>query len=55
MVGWHHQFNRHKLGKTLGDVRDREAWHAADHGVVKSRIQIQFRQFNSVAQSCLTL
>ena len=32
MVGWHHQFNRHKLGQTLGDGRDSETWHAAVHG-----------------------
>ena len=25
MVGWHHQFNGHELGQTLGDGEDREA------------------------------
>ena len=28
------------LGKLWGTVGDREAWHAAVHGVVKSRIQL---------------
>ena len=38
MVEWHHQLNRHEsehvsLRET---VKDREAWHAAVHGVAKS-------------------
>ena len=35
-------------------VTDREAWHAAIHGVAKSQIQ-QRVQFSSVTQSCPTL
>ena len=37
MVGWHHQFNGHQFEQTPGGVRDREAWHAAVHGVLKSQ------------------
>ena len=37
MVGQHHRCNEHELGQTPGDVRDREAWRAADHGVSKSQ------------------
>ena len=32
MVGWHHQLNEH-LSKLRKIVKDREAWHAAVHGV----------------------
>ena len=31
MVGWHHRHNGHEL------AMDREAWHAAVHGVTKSQ------------------
>ena len=36
MVGWHHRLNGHGFGWTLGVGDDREAWHAAIHGVTKS-------------------
>jgi len=35
MVGWHHQFNGHVFEQSPGD-KDREAWHAAVHGVTES-------------------
>ena len=40
MVGWHHRLNGHGLGKLPKMVRDRDAWHAAAHGVTKSWIQL---------------
>ena len=46
MVGWHHQFNGHELGQILGDGagQDREAWHAAAHGVASSQTRLATEQ-----------
>ena len=40
MVGWHHRFIN--LGKFREMMRDREAWHAAVHGVAKSWTQLGY-------------
>ena len=37
MVGWHHQLSVHGLGGLRELVMDREAWHAAFHGVAKNQ------------------
>ena len=39
MVGWHHRFNGHELGQTPVDS-EREAWHAAIHGVAKNQTRL---------------
>ena len=39
MVGWHHWLDGHESEWTPG-VGDREAWHAAIHGVAKSRTRL---------------
>ena len=37
MVGWHHRLSGHELEQTLRDGEGQEVWHAAVHGVTKSR------------------
>ena len=37
MVGCHHRLDGHVFGLTPGVGDGREAWHAAVHGVTKSR------------------
>ena len=38
LVGWYHRLNGHEfLRKLLEIVKDREAWHAAVHGVTKNQ------------------
>ena len=43
MVGWHHQLNGYEFEQFQEMVKDREAWHAAVHGVAKSRTQLSDR------------
>ena len=35
MVGWHHRLDGHEFEQEM--VKDREAWHAAVHGVTMNR------------------
>ena len=40
MIGWHPQFNGHEFEQAAGAGDGQEAWHAAVHGITKSRMQL---------------
>ena len=39
MVGWHQWLTGHKLSKLQKIMKNREAWHAAIHGISRSKTQ----------------
>ena len=41
MIRWHHGLKGQNLSKLQEIVKDREAWHAAVHGVAKRQTQLR--------------
>ena len=42
MAGWHHRLNWHESEQLQELLMDRDAWHAAVHGVTKSQTQLRY-------------
>ena len=40
MVGWHHRLGGQEFEEIPGDIKDREAWCAAFHGVTKIQARL---------------
>ena len=40
MGRWNHRLNGYEFDQILGDMKEREAWSAAVHGVARSRTQL---------------
>ena len=47
MIGWHHRLNGHSWSKLREIVNDREAWHAALHGVTKTETTWRLNNSNN--------
>ena len=41
-IRWHHQWNGHELGQTLGDGEGQGSWRAAVHGGAKNQTRLGY-------------
>ena len=55
MVGWHHWLMGHEFEQTRRGSKDREAWHAAVHGVTKHWTQLNDLTTTTIHQSVCVL
>ena len=53
MAGWHHRLSRYEFEQTLGDVKDREAWHVPVHEVTKTQQLNNHKRFMTNESSFL--
>ena len=54
MAAWHHWLDGLSLGELWELVMDREAWHAAIHGVAKSRTRLSnWTELNWSRKNCI--
>ena len=51
MVGWHHRLGGQEFEEIPGDIKDREAWCAAVHGVLKNRTRMSDHQSPFLGQN----
>ena len=50
---WHHRLNGHEFEQALELVMDREAWHAAVHGVTKNQTHLRDWTMNKFCVSLM--
>ena len=52
MVGWYHRHDGHEFQQNPGDMKDRETWCAAVHGVTNVRYDLVTEQEEEQGLTC---